>query len=212
MHQQQSANSILRQMHTETSGHGLSFNDHLTFVDTNFNAYQHFMRFFKTCAAKHVQRIKHITLFDGPTCSLYPSLWNQPIARLQGQIGDTSGVQDIARDFPHINIVVRLELGRTGMQGQINPKPLAYMDAAYLTRHGVRAFPDCVRVQHTSESTLVGRLFLLTHQKNVRFSCAWAFHEALVRAELNFYLPSPMSLEVRDSFVATARKLHEDGI
>jgi hypothetical protein len=98
------------------------------------------------------------------------------------------------------------------MQGQINPKPLAYVDAAYLTRHGVRAFPDCVRVQHTSESTLVGRLFLLTHQKNVRFSCAWAFHEALVRAELNFYLPSPMSLKVRDSFVATARKLHEDGI
>jgi hypothetical protein len=86
------------------------------------------------------------------------------------------------------------------------------MDAAYLTRHGVRAFPDCVRVQHTSESTLAGRLFLLRHQKNVRFSCAWAFHEALVRAELNFYLPSPMSLEVRDSFVTTARKLHEDGI
>jgi hypothetical protein len=142
MHQQQSANSILRQMHTETSGHGLSFNDHLTFVDTNFNAYQHFMRFFKTCAAKHVQRIKHITLFDGPTCSLYPSLWIQPIARLQGQIGDTSGVQDIARDFPHINIVVRLELGRTGMQGQINPKPLAYSIWTRRTSRAMASVPS----------------------------------------------------------------------
>jgi hypothetical protein len=134
---------VCRQLHAETSGLGLQYND-ITFGDSKrdgerVSAYEHFTRFVENSATTQLASISRIVLLGGWTIlSDYPGYDTTALYR---KCTLSSSVQKFCNNFPDTTVIVRLDKRiNTWFLLQAHIYDIACMNAIYQIQRGKDLF------------------------------------------------------------------------
>ncbi|KAF2135026.1 hypothetical protein P153DRAFT_362729 [Dothidotthia symphoricarpi CBS 119687] len=194
---------VNRQLHRETSGLGLYFND-LTFADTwrydtnLVTAFDHFTRFANSCPPYLVSRIRKITLLDTST---FNACYASDVLSYSAHF--KPAILPFCRKYPHAKVVVRLAWGDATLAKDY----VACMDALAWKLRGMSPLP---RMDGSGRAHARGlcRKFAFECPRNLRFSCTTKFYEEKAREELRGGCEG-VGLE---QLVGVVRRMHESGV